>query len=194
MISRRRYTAFLDANVLYSAAIRDICMEVALANIYRAKWSARVHDEWIEALLRNRPDLERAKLDRTRDLMDRSIPSATVSGYAPLVESIPLANDPDDRHVVAAAIVGECDLIVTSNLSHFPNETLRRFGLEAQRPDDFLANQLDLEPCTFCAAVRRARIGKRHPSYSVEEYLFNLIQQELVVTVAGLRPYAHLLA
>ena len=120
MISRSRYTAFLDANVLYSAAIRDILMEVALAKMYRAKWSADVQSEWIEALVRNRPKLNRINLERTRELMNLAIPGAVVTGYEDLIQSIPLEKDPDDRHVVAAAIVGHCDVIVTNDLAHFP--------------------------------------------------------------------------
>ncbi len=194
MISKSRYTAFLDANVLYSAAIRDICMEVALAKMYRAKWSADVHREWIESLLSNRHDLKRINLERTRDLMDLSIPTAMVTGYEQLIEGIPIENDPDDRHVVAAAIIGQCDVIVTNNLSHFPIDKLKDYDLEVQRPDDFLAHHLDLEPGTFCSAVRTSRVGKKNPPYSVEEYLSNLTQQGLVVTVAELRPYLHLLS
>ena len=194
MISKTRYTAFLDANVLYSAAIRDICMEVALANMYRAKWSADIHRERVDNVLRNRPDLERIKLERTRDLMDHSIPSAMVTGYEPLIQCIPLERDPDDRHVVAAALVGRCDVIVTNDLSDFPNDVLNGFGLEAQRPDDFLANHLDLAPGTFCSAVRTARVEKTSPPYTVEEYLSNLTKHGLVITVAELRPYADLLA
>ncbi len=194
MISRRRFTAFLDANLLYSAAVRDIFMEVALANMYRAKWSPDVQREWLEAVLKTRPDLNRANLVRTRDLMDKAIPSAMVSGYEHLIESIPLEKDPGDRHIVAAAIVGRCDVIVTNDFSHFPNAALKRFGLEKQRPDDFLASHLDLEPSTFCSAVRTARIGKKNPPYTVEEYLSNLTEHGLVVTVVGLRQYARLLA
>ena len=186
MISKGRYTAFLDANVLYSAAIRDICMEVALAKMYRARWSVDVQSEWLEAILRNRPDLDRSKLERTRDLMDIAIPSAKVAGYEHLFESIPLERDKGDRHIVAAAIVGRCDVIVTKNKSHFPDDVLKRFDLEAQDPDDFLAHHLDLEPSLFCSAVRTARIGNTNPSYTVEEYLSNLTQQSLVVTVAGI--------
>ena len=194
MISRSRYTAFLDANVLYSAAIRDICMEVALANMYRAKWSADVQREWIEALLGNRPNLQRINLERTRDLMDKAIPGATVSGYEHLIQGIPLKEDPDDRHVVAAATVGRCDVIVTNDLAHFPNDVLKDFDLEALRPDDFLVHHLNLQPCTFCEAVRKARIGKKNPPYTVEEYLSNLSKTGLVATVAGLRQYADLLS
>ena len=193
MISRTRHTAFLDANVLYSPAIRDICMELALANMYRARWSADVHREWVDAVLRNRPELSRANLERTRDLMDQSLPGAMVDGYEHLIEGIPMEKDPNDRHVVAAATVGRCDLIVTNDLSHFPCEVLDELDLEKERPDDFLSNLLDLEPGAFCAAVRTARIGKKNPPYTVDEYLSNLTQHGLVVTVAELRPYAYLL-
>ena len=190
MISRRRYSAFLDANVLYSAATRDICMEVALAKMYRPRWSEDVQREWIEAALRNRPDLQRDKLERTRDLMYEAIPSAMVTGYEHLIRSIPLETDPDDRHVVAAAIVGQCDLIVTNNIADFPSDTLSEFGLEAQRPDDFLAHHLDLEPLIFCSALRKARIAKKYPPYTVEEYLANLKRTGLKKTAAALRQYA----
>ncbi len=194
MISRSRHTAFLDANVLYSPAIRDICMELALANMYRAKWSADVHREWVEAVLKNRPELSRINLERSRDLMDRSLPGAMVIGYEHLIEEIQIERDPNDRHVVAAAIVGRCDVIVTNDFSHFPCDMLDAFNLEKERPDDFLSNLLDLEPGTFCSAIRTARVGKKNPPYTVEEYLSNLTQHGLVVTVAGLRQYAYLLA
>lgn len=193
MISKSRYTAFLDANVLYSAAIRDICMEVALAKMYRAKWSADVHREWVEAVLRNRPNLKRVNLERTRDSMDRAIPDALVIGYENLIDSIPLKDDPNDRHVVAAAIVGQCDVIVTNDLGHFPKDVLKNFGLQAQCPDDFLANHLDLEPSTFCAATRIARVNKKNPPYTVDEHLAHLTQIGLAVTVSKLQQYMDLL-
>lgn len=194
MISSSRYTAFLDANILYSAAIRDICMEVALANMYRAKWSAHVHEEWIEALLKNRPELKRKNLERTRDLMDKAIPGAMVTGYNCLIQCIPLQADPDDRHVIAAAIVGRCDVIVTNNLAHFPRDVLNDFYLDAQSPDDFLVNHLHLQPDVFCSAVRTARVSKMNPPYTVAEHLSNLFEHGLVVTGEKLRQYAHLLA
>ena len=126
--------------------------------------------------------------------MDRSLPDARVEGYEHLIERVLLEKDPNDRHVVAAAIVGRCDVIVTNDLSHFPCEVLNEFSLEKERPDDFLSNLLDLDPGTFCYAVRTARVGKKNPPYSVEEYLSNLSLHGLVVTVAELRPYAYLLA
>lgn len=57
------FTAFYDASVLYPAPLRNFLMYLALSGLFRAKWSARVHGEWIEAVLRNRPELDREKLD-----------------------------------------------------------------------------------------------------------------------------------
>lgn len=62
------FTALLDASVLYPAPLRDLLLELAVADLYRAKWSDAVHEEWIRSVLRDRPDLTRAQLERTRDL------------------------------------------------------------------------------------------------------------------------------
>ena len=71
-----RFTAFLDASVLYPAAVRDILLEIATADLYFARWSNAVHDEWTNALLRDRPDLTAEQLQRTRTLMNRSVRDA----------------------------------------------------------------------------------------------------------------------
>lgn len=75
------FTAFLDASVLYPAPLRDLLLELAVTDLYRAKWSSAVHEEWIRALLRTRDDLTREKLERTRDLMDSHVRDALVTNY-----------------------------------------------------------------------------------------------------------------
>jgi predicted nucleic acid-binding protein len=117
------YTAILDANVLYPAPMRDVLIEIAVTDLFKAKWSEDIHREWIDSLLRNEPRRDRAALERTRDLMNRAVRDCLVTGYEPLIQSIALP-DADDRHVLAAAIVGRCDMIVTQNLKHFPEAAL----------------------------------------------------------------------
>ena len=102
-----QFTAFLDASVLYPAPLRDLLLELAVADLYRAKWSDTVHEEWITPVLRNRLDLTRAQLERTRDLMNAHVRDALVTGFKQLIEILALP-DPDDRHVLAAAIRGAC--------------------------------------------------------------------------------------
>src|SRR5208282_6095093 len=121
-------TVFLDASVLYPASIRNLLLYIAGARLYRPLWSARVHEEWIAALLRNRPDLTRRQLNRTRELMQAHIIDAEVTGYELLIDTLTLP-DPDDRHVLAAAIHGGASVIVTANLRHFPAEKLAPHGL-----------------------------------------------------------------
>jgi predicted nucleic acid-binding protein len=127
------YTAFLDANVVYPATVRDILLELAQTDLFKAKWSQDVHREWIEALLRNEPHRERARLERTRDLMNSAVRDCLVTGYEALIPSLELP-DPDDRHVLAAAIVGRCDVIVTCNLQDFPAPTLAPFKSTRNTP------------------------------------------------------------
>jgi hypothetical protein len=102
------FTALYDACVLYPAPIRDVLMHLALTDLYRARWTHTIHEEWIRAVLDNRHDLMRAQLDRTRDLMNAHARDALVENYEDLIPSLTLP-DPNDRHVLAAAIRGRAD-------------------------------------------------------------------------------------
>ncbi len=176
------YTGLLDANVLYPAPLRDLLLQLAVTDIFKARWTADIHREWIEALLRNEPHRDRTALERTRDLMDSKTRDCLVE--------LP---DPNDRHVVAAAIVGHCDVIVTQNLKHFPKEALAPYGLDVQHPDEFLCNHLNLDQGLFCGVVQKVRQRLKNPPYTIEQYLDTLTRNGLVATASELRPFAHLL-
>ncbi|WP_187431479.1 hypothetical protein ROLI_038380 [Roseobacter fucihabitans] len=186
------YTALLDANILYPAPMRDVVMQLAVTDIFKAKWSEDVHREWMESLMRNQPHRDRAALERTRDLMNEATRDCLVTGYETMIASLDLP-DPDDRHVLAAAIVGQCDVIVTQNLKDFPNDAVEPFGIEAQHPDDFLSNHLALAPGLFCSALRKVRARLQNPPYTAEDYLAILTQQGLVATAAELEQFSELL-
>ena len=96
-------TVVLDACVLYPAPLRDLLLWLAVTGLYRPRWTEAIHGEWMESLLRERPDLARNRLKRTRDLMNQAVPDCLVLGYEGLIVSLFLP-DPDDRHVLAAAI------------------------------------------------------------------------------------------
>lgn len=178
-------TALLDANILYSAALRDVFMQLALDGLFRARWSDEIHNEWINALIRNKPTLDRQRLEHIRDLMNETILDATISDYEHLVSSVELP-DPDDRHVVAAAIAGECDVIVTKNLADFPASALPSFGVIAISPDEFLSQKLQQKPQQFVHSIVAVRRRLKNPPYSTEEYLEILLKQGLTETVRAL--------
>jgi predicted nucleic acid-binding protein len=165
--------------------LRDLLLSLSLTNLFRVRWTDRIHDEWMTAVQRDRPDLAE-RLARTRQLMDDAIPDATVTGYETLTTALTLP-DPDDRHVLAAAIVGGADVIVTANLKDFPAEALEPFGIEAQHPDEFISHVLTLSPQPALAAVRQMRLRLRQPAYTADEFLALLLLQGLVRTVAVLR-------
>ncbi len=178
--------ALLDANVLYPAPIRDILLQLAVEDVFWGRWTADIHEEWIEALLRNEPHRERMALERTRDLMNQATRDALITGYEALINCLELP-DPNDRHVLAAAIVGRCDVIVTQNLQDFPTEIVSLFGIEVQHPDDFLTYHLEISTDKFCLAIRKVRARLKNPPYSIEDYLAILDKQGLHATVEKLR-------
>jgi hypothetical protein len=186
------FTALYDACVLYPASLRDLLMHAAVTDLFRARWTDAIHDEWIRNVLKDRPDLTATQLKRTRELMNAHVRDCLVTGYESLVPALTLP-DPDDRHVLAAAICCGADVIVTFNRKHFPDEALKPFGIEAQHPDDFLSYQLDLAPNVMCTAAKRQRESLKKPPKTVEEYLESLERQGLAQTVSVLRRYADLI-
>jgi hypothetical protein len=93
---------------------------------------------------------------------------------------------PDDRHVLAAAIVGRCDVIITNNLKDFPRDVLAADGLKAQNPDGFLANLYGQHPEAFRTAVRAIRMRLERPAYSAVQYLELLYRRGLIYTAEAL--------
>ena len=172
-------TVLLDASVLYCAPLRDLLMRVALSELFRAKWSEKIHEEWINAVLRQRPDLRREQLERTRELMNRAVLDATVKDYDHEMATVGALPDPGDVHVVAAAIKAEAEIILTFNLKHFPEDALSAHGLTAVHPDAFLGELLSLAPEPMLETLRAHRASLRNPPKSQAEYLGTLQDQRL---------------
>jgi len=186
------FTALYDACTLYPAPLRDLLMHLALIDLFRARWTDQIHDEWIRSVLADRPDLKPEQLERTRSLMNAHVRDCLVTGYEDLIEGLTLP-DPTDRHVLAAAIRGSASVIVTFNLDDFPPECLDRFGIEAQHPDEFIIHLIDLAPAAVCAAAKRHRASLRRPPKTVDEFLGSLARQRLPETVSRLREYEELI-
>ena len=183
------FTALYDACVLYPAPLRDLLMHLAMTDLFRARWTDQIHDEWIRNVLANRPDLKRDQLERTRRLMNAHVLDCLVTGYENLIDGLALP-DPNDRHVLAAAIRSGADVIVTYNLGDFPKQILDPVGIEAQHPDVFVARLFDLDAPAVCAAARRQRQSLKNPPKTVDEFFEILARQRLPQTVAKLQKFA----
>jgi len=179
-------TVLYDASVLYPAPLRDLPMRLALIDVFRARWIADIHEEWMRNVLQSRPDLTRAQLERTRALMDANVRDCVVKDYQSMIPRLQLP-DAEDRHVLAAAIRAKADVIVTFNLKDFPAEQLARYRITAQHPDGFIANLFARESAKVCEAAAAQRRSLRNPPKTREEFLDILSKQRLPQTVALLR-------
>lgn len=159
----------LDACVLYPAALRDLFMRFAVAGLIQARWTHLIHEEWIEAVLRDRPDLERANLERTRRLMDKHAEGSLVRNFEHRIPSFSLP-DPDDRHVLAAAVEEGAECIVTWNVADFPG-IVEPLGISIVTPDGLMTRLLSARPADTCAVVRETRLSLTNPPKSIDEYL-----------------------
>lgn len=163
-------------------------MYLALTDLYRAKWSESIHDEWMRNVLANRPDLTREQLERTRNLMDSHVRDSLVTGYEYLIPSLDLP-DADDRHVLAIAIRSQSSVILTFNLKDFPSGELNKYEIEALHPDEFISDLIDLNAARVLSAVAAHRRTLKKPPKTAAEYLDTLLQQGLPETVSQLRQW-----
>ena len=193
MAGHARYTALLDACVLYPLAMTDALLSLATAGFFSAKWTTRIELEWIRAIERQRPDLV-GRLDVRRDSMRLAILDWEVPepAWVSLAQGIQLP-DPDDTHVLAAAIAGHADCIVTSNLKDFPSTVLDVFGIEAIDPDTFIINQWDLDPVNAISAFKRMRARRLKPQSSPEDFAYALELGGLPTTAQRLRAASELI-
>lgn len=193
MAGHARFTAVLDACVLYPVSVADALMSLAVTGLYAAKWTTQIEVEWIRNLEAARPELA-GRLDVRRDTMRQAVPDWEIpeSAWRPLISALALP-DAGDVHVLAAAIAGHADCIVTANLKDFPAEILAGHEMTAVHPDDFLVAQLDLDEIAALTAFKEMRARSKRPPYSPEEFADVLARNGLVATAQRLREAAALL-
>lgn len=179
------FTVIDEACVLYPAPLRSCLMY--LAGACRARWTNEIHGEWMRHVAANHPDIQPSQIQRVRDLMDRNVLDCLVTGREHVTETLELP-DPDDRHVLAAAIHGGAEVIVTFDLKDFPASKLETFGVRARRPDDFLAELLETSP-QFVLQAAEQRASLKNPPMDAA-LLDSLARQRLAQAVAKLRAFA----
>lgn len=163
------FWAVLDACVLHPIGLADTLLWVAHVEVYQPLWSRDILEELRRSVLERLPE---ANIDARIADMVEAFPEAEVAGYEALVDG--LANDPKDRHVLAAAIVGKAQVIVTTNLRHFPAETCQPYGVEAQHPDEFLTNALHIDPDRVVRALAQQAAAKQRPPITFDELMDRL--------------------
>lgn len=161
----------LDANVLVPFQICDILMRLAEAEIIEPLWSDEILNE-VHRTLTGKIGVHPDRADRRIQFMRRTCRHAVVDNLDPLIDT--LTNDPKDRHVLAAAILGRADIIVTANTKHFPPAAVDLYGIEVLDPDTFLLQILDESPQTAEQVIHQAQIESRRPTVARDEYLDHL--------------------
>ena len=193
MAGHSRYTALLDACVLFPLAVCDALMSVAATGIYAAKWTRRIDEEWTRNLEAYK-GLPPGTFDLRRDQMRLACPDweVTAEAWQPLEAALDLP-DPGDRHVLAAALAGHADCIVTSNLVDFPSTKLEPMGIDVLHPDAFLLAQLELDPFRVLPAFRDMRRRLRNPAMDAMAFTQALQRNGLVETADYLHQAADLI-
>ena len=180
--------AVLDANALYQAPLRDYLLYLASLEVYDPVWTDAIQEEWTRNLLKARPDLDRESLETTLGSMDSYFPRAKLKNYESIIESLSLP-DPNDRHVLAAAIKRKAQIIVTANLKDFPGKILAPYNIRAEHPDDFVLACITREKENAVKALENQVKFLKNPPLSIEKVLENLRRCGLVKSVEKLRGY-----
>ena len=167
------FTALLDANVLHPMVLCDLLLRLALAGFYRPLWSEMILDEVVRSIERRRPDIAPGRLRARTDRMKEAFPDATVVGFDHLLPAV--AAFGHDAHVVAAALRGGADVIVTSNSQHFPADQLRDLGVGVQTPDEFLVHQWWLNPQTVANVIVEQAGATKRPALTAAQVIDRLV-------------------
>lgn len=170
--------AIYDACILYPFHLRNIAVQAAVDGLVDARWTDEIHDEWMRNLLANTPSLVAGRLKVTKQLMNVALPEATVVGYETHIQTVRLP-DPDDRHVVAAAIAAGASMIITWNLRDFPHTELKKHGLTRQSPDTFLTSLYNQAPDMLVGSLAHARRNLSKSNVSVSAFIDILRAQNL---------------
>jgi predicted nucleic acid-binding protein len=166
-----RFPAFLDTCSVFPAYLCDTLLRLAEAEAYRPLWSPGVLEELHRNLVEERGLSSEAVAHRISE-MRRSFLDAEVTGYEDLVSA--MTCEQKDRHVLAAAIRGGAEVLVTFNTSDFPLKATGDYDIEVVHPDDFLLDQLDLYPGITVAALRAQAESYNSPAMTVEDLLGRL--------------------
>jgi hypothetical protein len=124
--------------------------------------------------------------------MAAAVPDCWVENYEFIIPSLTLP-DASDRHVLAAAIKCNADSIVTANIKDFPQSALDQYGIEAQHPDDFVMNQIELDEPVALEAIKKMRQRLGNPKKTPSELVATMEKHLMPQTAAFLREWQGLI-
>lgn len=171
------FVAFLDACVLYKAVLRDVLLTLGQYSFCQIRWSPHVLDE-MERNIAERPTVGVDAAKRMRAVMESAFPEAAVDpeAYIPLIDV--MTNAEKDRHVLAAAVVARADVLVTSNLKHFPEVLCQPYNIEVQDPDTFLVHQFGLNKAVMVQTLKALTQRRRRPPMTNVQDLLSALETE----------------
>lgn len=171
------FVAVLDANVLFPFRIRDVLFTFAQEGLFRARITDDIIDEWTRNLIKLKPHLE-ASIRQQERAIRTHFAECFVEGYCPLISGLDLP-DPDDRHVLVAAIRCSAQVIVTENHRDFPASKLALYDVETLSSDEMLANTYALFRQGGARALRKVRQRYENPPMTPSEFLLDLTKHGL---------------
>jgi len=184
------FAALLDTSVLWPSLQRDFLLSLAIEGLYRPLWSSAILDElqFHEArklVERGRAPNEAARQSqRLIDQMSTAFDDSSVENWEPLNGTFGLP-DPDDEHVVAAALVGGAQVIVTSNLKDFPAQRIPT-PLRVISPAQFAADTVAVSPAVARHAVTTMLSRFIIPPLTVEQFVEQLVTRYNMTEAAEL--------
>lgn len=179
------FPALFDTNVLFGFHLNDVILGLAERGLFRPLWSNRILEELSKNLAEHGiPD---ANVKRRLTAMRHAFPDATVSGFEDLIGT--MTNDPKDRHVLAAGIRANCEVLVTFNLKDFPDESVDAYDIEIVHPDKFLLDQLDLYPGPTVGVLRQLIADYSSPTLEIEDLLVRLADAGVPNFASAIRRY-----
>lgn len=166
------FPVLFDANVIYGFHLTDVVLGLAEKGLFRPLWSEQILEEIYKNLVED--GFAEDKIKHRLDTMRRTFPDATVHGFENLIEQ--MTNNAKDRHVLAAAIRANAEILVTFDLKGFPETATANYEIEIVDPDKFLLDQLDLYPGATVTTLKQLVDDYSRPELSMEDLLVRLAE------------------
>lgn len=185
-----RFTVILDANVLAKSLHRNIVLSLAYEGFFRPRWTTRILDEAERGIMRITKGEADSRAQRLQ--IENAFEQSMIKNYLEYERGLDL-KDPDDNHVLAAAIAVSAPLIITDNLKDFESSKLAKYSVEAVSSDNFIADILDLYQVAALFTIEEMRKEMEKPPMNRSELIALMRKHMLPKTATLIEGNLHLL-